>query len=120
MDREEFIDSIKTKRDYAIMDVEENLESPPGRSPSNRDIMLSSFYNSLNEDQKANIKEIISESVDMAIFSFLCVLDHVSFLEDTEEKTKFELYATKGDSRILLNDPDEEELHDIFNSLVLK
>lgn len=118
MNKFDFIKLLKIKRDYLIEDVEENLECPPGRKPRERDVMLSSFYNSLNVDQRANIREIIIDSVDMAIFSLLCILDHVSFLENTEEKTTFELYASKDRSKVLLNDFDDDKLHDIYNSLV--
>jgi len=118
MNREEFIEKIKIKRDYAIEVVEENLDSPPGRKPRDKDKLLSEFYHSLNQEQKTKIKEIIEESIDMGIFSFFCVLDHVSFLEDTPEKTQFELYAVKNGERVLLNDFSQELLHDLYNGLV--
>ena len=118
MDRENFIEGIKKKRDYAAEGVEENLKSPPGRKPRIRDVHLSKFYHSLTEEQKNNLQEVIKESIDMGLFSFLCVLDHVSFLEDTPEKTQFELYAVKNGERILLNDFSQEDLHDLYNGLV--
>ena len=48
------------------------------------------------------------------IFGFLCVLDGVRIIEDSEEKGKLLLYYEKNGNRQLLNDPKEEYLHDQF------
>lgn len=118
MDSQHFIEGIKLKRDNSINDVEENLISPPGRRPNVKDKILSSFYHSLDGSQKRVLRDVISESIDMGIFSFLCVLDHVSFIENSSEKTQFELYAVKDGNRILLNDFSQRKLHDMYNTLV--
>ena len=119
MKTEEFINQIKSKRDYFYSGVVENLIAPPGRKPRQKDLNLSHFYNSLSEKQKETLNEIIYESIDTAIFGILGILDHVSFLEDTEEKTQFELYAIKEGERVLINDSSKEDLHDMYNALVL-
>jgi len=49
----------------------------------------------------------------MGVFSFLCVLDGVSAIEDYGEKGKFELFFKKGqEKKNLLNGPEQEYLHD--------
>jgi len=118
MKAEFFIDGIKLKRDFTKEAIKRLLQSPPGRRPKRKDLMLSEFYNTLDEAQKEKVDLIIEESIDMGIFSFFCVLDHVSFLEDTPEKTQFELYAVKDGERVLLNDFSQELLHDLYNGLV--
>jgi hypothetical protein len=119
MEREFFINSIKKLRDSSGEAVIETLDSPPGRKPRASDLENSEFYHSLTTLQKEMLLKIIYESVDMGLFSFLCILDHVHFIEDTKEKTTFELYAVKDGERVLLNDFNDEPLHDMFNSLVL-
>jgi hypothetical protein len=49
------------------------------------------------------------------VFGFLCVLDGVSAIEDGEVKGKLNLFYEKHGKQQLLNDPQEEYLHDIFN-----
>ena len=119
MNRDIFINEIKKLRDSCGGGVIENLDSPPGRKPRASDLKNSAFYHSLTVAQKETLLKIIYESIDMGLFSFLCILDHVHFIEDTKEKTTFELYAVKGGKKVLLNDFNDESLHDMFNSLVL-
>mgnify|MGYP001126802755 CR=1 FL=1 len=119
MNSEDFIQGLLNIRKQACEGIIENLDDPPGRKPRRKDLDLSKFYHSLSQEQKANLGKVIEESVDMALFIFLCILDHVHFLEDTPDKTQFELYAIKNNQRILLNDFDTTSLHDEFNSYVL-
>ena len=114
MKSEDFIEGIRQKRDYFASGVIENLISPPGRKPHQKDINLSEFYNSLSDAQKQKVNDIIYESTDSAIFHLLCILDNVSFLEDTNEKTRFELYSVKGEERILINDSSKKDLETVF------
>ena len=60
---------------------------------------------------------VIEEAVDTALFGLFCVLDGVRTIEDSEEKTIFQLYGMKGGRNILINKEDEESLHDRFNAL---
>jgi hypothetical protein len=53
----------------------------------------------------------------MAVFGFFCVLDGVSAIEDSPEKGDLELYFVKSSQKIRLNDPRQEELHNLFNVL---
>jgi hypothetical protein len=57
------------------------------------------------------------EAVELAVFSFLCVLDGVSAIEDEPEKGVLTLRYIKRDEDLLLNDPADEFLHDTYNAL---
>ena len=119
MNRKYFIESIKTEvRDSAIDSMLKKLRKPTGRSPRLSDVENSIFFNDLSDESKKYIERIIAKSVDFSIFGFLCVLDHVRFLEDVGEKTTFELYAVKNGERILLNDFSKEDLHDVYNEII--
>ena len=119
MDRKYFIEAIKTEvRDSAIDSMLKKLHKPAGRNPRISDVENSIFFNNLSDESKKYIERIIAKSADFSIFGFLCVLDHVRFLEDVGEKTTFELYAVKDGERVLLNDFSKEDLHDVYNEIV--
>jgi hypothetical protein len=119
MNKQDFIKGIKKMRDFCAQANIENYQDPPGRRPRDKDLALSKFYCSLSEEGKDFVNQIVFDSIDQAFFSFFCVLDHVGFIEDTEEKSEFELYAIKNGERVLINDPQQEELHNLYNDLTL-
>jgi hypothetical protein len=59
---------------------------------------MSKWYNELNENDKSVVEQIIKKSVDMAVFSFLCVLDGVSTIEN-EKKGELKLYYNNQNVR---------------------
>ncbi|WP_423738031.1 hypothetical protein [Chitinophaga caseinilytica] len=75
------------------------------------------FYNGLGENEKAFVKDIVQEAVHSTLFGFFCVLDGVRAIEGGSEKGRLELWY-KNDHNgksVLLNDGDNEFLHDLFN-----
>lgn len=65
------------------------------------------------------LREALRESAEAAVFGFLCILDGVRVIESGPNQGELELYLVNGDKRVLLNDPHEEELHNLFNALRL-
>jgi hypothetical protein len=63
------------------------------------------------------VRRVLQEAAEMAVFEFFCALDGVSVIEDEIEKGELELHFLKKDQRIRLNDPNQEELHNLFNRL---
>jgi hypothetical protein len=121
MNAEEFVKGLKiVLRDGAKEDFFRHFENLPGRKPHKKSAFISEGVKKLNEEEKKLLELIIDRNIDQTIFSFLCILDHVSFIEPEGEKTTFELYAVKNGERALINDPKNEELHDLYNSLVLE
>ena len=117
MDNEKFIEILFELRKSVTNDLLSVYNVPPGRKPEKRLLSISNWYKSLSEVDQNNIKIVMYDSMDAILFHFLCILDHVSFIEDDEEKTKFELYASKNGQKQLLNSEDQEELHNIYNYL---
>lgn len=121
MNAEQFIDGIKIfLRDNKKKRFLKHFENLPGRNPHKKDIFISEGIKKLDTESRKLLEAVIDESIDSTIFSFLCILDHVRFIEDVGEKTTFELYAVKNGERVLINDPNKEELHNLYNSLVLE
>ncbi|UXM94265.1 hypothetical protein N5853_09110 [Bartonella sp. HY329] len=117
MTSEEFIDAMKKYIETdSIEIVKENLQSPPGRYPSQKDVMMSQFYNSLSEEDRSKINTIIKEAVQTTFFEIFCVIDGVKFIEDSPEKGIFKLIFEKNGKQYLLNSSDDEFLHDLYNT----
>ncbi len=63
------------------------------------------------------LRKALRESAEAAVFGFLCILDGVRVMEAGPNQGQLELYYVKGSEKILLNDPRQEELHNLFNAL---
>lgn len=114
MNQTEFIDAIKIAvKDNAIEGIKSSLRNPPGRHPSEEKVELSKWYNNLSEQDKRFINQIITNSVESALFGFLCVLDGVRSIE-SYEKGELKLFYEKDGNKMLLNDFNLEYLHDLF------
>lgn len=115
---EEFVRAVKVQTsDAAVSGTVQCLRCPPGRKPSERLVRLANWYNQLDSKDQEMLTEALKETAEMAVFEFFCVIDGVSVIEDTADKGELELHFRKGEERIRLNDPHEEELHNRFNSL---
>lgn len=115
MDKKEFVAAIRSEvMEDAIESVKSNLNMPPGRKPSEKLIRLSNWFNSLDESSKSIVLEIVRESVETSVFGFFCVLDGVRAIE-SNDKGVLKLYHEKENNTVLLNDEDQEYLHDILN-----
>ncbi|MES1225251.1 MAG: hypothetical protein ABUT20_57750 [Bacteroidota bacterium] len=114
MDANEFIGII---REIVVNDsvrfLQSNLIKPPGRKPSEKLLAMSTWYNNLNDGDKSVVIQIINKSVEMGVFEFLCVLDGVRAIEG-EEKGELKLYYEKGNQKILLNDINKVNLHELL------
>jgi hypothetical protein len=107
----EVIDLVIVKA--TIKAVKQNITTPAGRSPQQKYLTMSAFYNNLSEDQKVSVDLIIKESVESAVFQFLCVLDGVIAIEDAD-KGELKLYYERNSKSNLINDPSID-LHDLMN-----
>jgi len=115
MQNTEFISAIRRYvRDAAISSSLSRISDPPGRAPKSELVELSRWYNALDDRGKDMVRRLVEQSVDLSLFSFFCVLDGVRSIED--EESSFKLYYAKGTEEVLLNDPDEEYLHDLYNA----
>lgn len=121
MNREEFVKSIKENvRGSSISGTIKNLEKPPGRRPEPELVKLSEWYNGLNESDKGMVFRAIERAVDQSVFGFFAVLDGVRVIEDTSLKGMLELYYTNDSSKVLLNNEQDDYLHDIYKDLTSK
>jgi hypothetical protein len=118
MDREGFVKSIKESvRDSSVSGTVKNLEKPAGRQPDPALARLSAWYTALGASDKRMVRGVIERAVDQAVFGFLAVLDGVRVIEDRSIEGRLELRYTAGSSTVLLNNEDDEYLHDIYNDL---
>ncbi len=104
----------KVVQEQSVNDTIENLEEPPGKNPPSELKELSLFFNGLSEKQKETFKKVLHQTAEMTFFGMLCVLDGVRVIESGDDKGSLELWYRKGEDTMLLNDPDEEYLHDLI------
>jgi hypothetical protein len=118
MTKEEFVSAIKLAvSDAAVSGEIKTLTRPAGRKPSKHLIRLSAWYNQLSETDQRMLAQALKEAAESAVFGFLCVLDGVTAIEDDLNKGELELYFLKNGDKTLLNDPRQEEMHNMFNAL---
>lgn len=118
MNTKEFVQAIiEVIRDATISDTLENLKEPPGRNPHKDDIKLSQWYSNLSNEDAENIAKIITITVDTSLFGVFAVLDGVREIEDHGEG-ELELAYKDTQGHTLINDPNCEYLHDIYNNLI--
>ena len=116
MDSKQFVAALRIAVEKsAVEGIKDLLIKPPGRKTSAELLKRSEWYNKLSEEDKNMVMEIADESVKSCLFGFLCVLDGVRAIEDEENKGTLKLYFEKGANRLLINDPDQEYLHDMYN-----
>lgn len=63
------------------------------------------------------VQSAIKKAAELAVFSFLCVLDGVSVIENGPDQGNLKLLYQKVGEELVLNDPAEEFLHDLYNAL---
>jgi hypothetical protein len=115
MDSRAFVDVLKkVVEESSIEGVIQILENPPGRKPNPQMVKRSEWYKCLSIKDKEMVMQIVSEAVSHSMFGIFCVLDGVRVIEDAENRGELKLYYENNNSKILLNDPDKEYLHDIY------
>ena len=115
MSQEEFIAAIRVAVvESSYKSLESNLIDPPGRQPDSKLLDFANWFNSLNEINKSKLLGVIRETVETTVFSFLCVLDGVRAIENGKDKGKLSLYYEKNGNKDLLNNPDDDYLHELL------
>lgn len=115
MNNEEFVDSLRLHvKEAGVDDVITKLKSPPGRRIPPKMQMMSTWYNSLSEENAKTVNAVIELTAHEILFGVLAVLDGARIIDT--ENGKFELIYEAKDGRVMLNNPSEIGLHDLLNS----
>ena len=115
---DEFIGALKIQTsDGAVTGTVKNLERVPGRKPREKDLIASAWYGSLPDADREMVKSAMRKAAQLAVFSFLCVVDGVSVIDDGPQHGSLKLLYTRNGDELLLNDPRGEYLHDVYNAL---
>jgi hypothetical protein len=119
MKTHEFVERMKERLRVSTKNaIIENLIKVPGRKPRKKLLEMSQWYNNLSAEDKKQLEKVILESIDFTAFSVFTVLDGEGFIETEGNPHDFELYAVKDGKKTLINDPNEEMLHDIYMGAV--
>lgn len=118
MNSAEFVGAVKTVcSDGEAEGIIRSFRNPPGRRPSNRSMRLSKWFQQLSVNDQEMLREALTDTAERVVFGIMCVLDGARAIESGPEKGSLELYYVKGDQRVLLNDPQNEELHHLFQGM---
>src|SRR6266480_1807979 len=119
MNGSEFVDRVvEAVRDSAVRGTVSQLRRPSGREPRKDDVTLSQWFNSLSRKDRDAVEAAIRKGVDHAVFGFLCVLDGVRSISQPSDREELRLFAIGRAGEILLNDPSEELLHDLYQGAI--
>lgn len=118
MNTESFVNVIKESVCTSAVDATlSTLMKVPGRAPNPKLVVLSNWYNSLTSADQENLKQVVRESVDAALFQLLCVLDGVAAVEPDGNSGTFELiYHREGQSTVITPNESVDYLHDLYNA----
>lgn len=116
MTPEEFITKIKeVVYESAIRGSLSLIQKPSGRNPPANLVALSQWFSGLSEADKKTVKTAITLAARQAVFGMLAVLDGVRQIENPSENGMLELRYVNNNEIRLLNDPNADSLHDLFN-----
>jgi hypothetical protein len=111
MDAGDFVEAVhKAVYHTAINGVLRVLKEPPGRRPRGRLVVASRWFNSLTEDQRTQVEEVVRLSVDHAVFGLLACLDGAQALKRGGAQVEL---TVDGDAV-----SQRHDLHSQFRSLV--
>jgi hypothetical protein len=109
----QFVVAIRTSvAERASENVLQQLKSPAGRRPDKRLLELSRWFNSLEPKDQDRVREVMNQSVDHAVFGFLCVLDGVRAIEAHPKGTLNLQYVSPEGEITILN---SELLHELYD-----
>jgi|SRR5688572_21502840 len=119
MTPQEFVNAVRLAVfDSAVRGTIQGLESPPGRSPRSDLMALSRWYGELTDTDREKVGNVVHMAADLAVFSFLAVLDGAAAIEPAGPKGRLELRYRGPDGAVTdLNSEQDEDLHDLFNAL---
>jgi len=121
IDNEEFVARLKqVVHDDVTQKLLSDLESPAGRNPPKSAKELSLWLSELPESDKDKLQKVVTHATHSAIFGMLAVLDGVRAIEDDHDKGSLKLMWETGATEIMLNDRDNQSLHDIYQSTVFE
>jgi hypothetical protein len=116
MTPDQFINSVRqVVYESAIEGTLSLISKPPGRKPPENLTTVSNWFRQLSENDQEIFKHAIAIAAHQATFGLLAVLDGVRPIEDSSVKGTLELHYVRNNQRTLLNAPNAEALHDLFN-----
>ena len=117
MTPDSFIAALRVDvRDSAVDGCIGQYESPAGRRPPSALLELSNWFNGLPAKDRVMVERVARDVAGATVFGFLTVLDGDRVIEAGPDKGELRLVYVKPPIEQVLNDPDEEALHDRWNA----
>jgi len=120
MTKEEFVEALITVAENgAVRGTFSMLEVPPGRERDARQVQMSNWFHSLDQEDVLRLKDIVQYACSLGIYIVLGMLDGQIAFEPAGPKGQLELYYANRDERMQLNSFGNEFLTDIYKSRVM-
>ncbi|MFN7942391.1 MAG: hypothetical protein U0X73_12400 [Thermoanaerobaculia bacterium] len=118
MTPEEFVEALKIHaRDASVANTLKRIAAPQVRNPSAERVEMAQWYQSLNDNARRILGEVIRMAAHDAVFGALCILDGVRVVTPVETRGSFLLFHDLSGQQTRLNDPKGSDfLHDLFNA----
>jgi hypothetical protein len=115
MNTREFLQSIRVAvYKAAAKGTVAILTRPPGRRPDPALVSCSKWFNGLKREDRDIVAQLVDMAAKQATYNFLLALDGLIALEPPGSKGRLELFFSKGDVRVRLNDESAELLTSLF------
>jgi hypothetical protein len=112
MNAEEFVSALNlVVCDAAIKDVVSILRAPAGGVRDSRYTNIQKWFSGLSEQDQQNLVSVLEETTDACLFGFCAVLDKIRAFDRARPPGKLELYYVRGEERVLINDPKNDQLN---------
>lgn len=118
MDGSKFVEALKLAVEQpAVVGCLQQYKAPSGRRPSEDLVQLSEWFSSLSDTDRSMLEKALNDAVHASLFGLFCVLDGVRAIEGPQDRGDLELWHVKNGVRTLINDPNENMLHDEYNAV---
>lgn len=119
MNAEQFVEAIRLYvADSVIDSIPEMLQAPPGRKPAAQLIKSSEWFKSLDSQNREQVMIVVAKAVHDTIFSFMCVLDGASVIDEQHSEFRLLCVNPSNGSSVQLSGSDENDsLHELYKAL---
>ncbi|KUP95076.1 hypothetical protein [Tritonibacter horizontis] len=118
MDKETFAKRLAQSMTHTSESLVAGAQHPTGRGVSAERSALAAWLHGLDDEGRKWVHHLVDEGVHAGVFGLLCVLDHVRFVEDGDQKGSFTLtYTAPTGAQTQINPDKGEMLHDLYNGL---
>jgi hypothetical protein len=117
MNQDQFVEALRVyAADAAVHGVLSQWTSPSGRFPSKERLDRSAWFNSLPEDHRTMVQDLVADTARATLFGVLCILDGARRVVVGEEHFELRVVDDGGNSLLSSSAPEQpvSALHELL------